>query len=215
MRYFLDFDKVKERIVYKLVNTEKNKVLLEDIPHVDFLDLSIVFQCLVAKDDQSTATILIHNAHTKLWDVSTKELYSVARENTQRLSGYELKNMNDIVSEIIQMSDSEDLQEEFFDSGIPERNIMYILTNKNRVDGAACIIYPELLRDFAISLNSGFYVIPSSIHEVILVPAEDTEEAAAIRAMIREINDTQVKEEEILSYSLYYFDKDEGKLIRV
>jgi hypothetical protein len=67
----------------------------------------------------------------------------------------------------------------------------------------------------AYSIGSGFYVIPSSIHEVIIVPSEDTYEADDIRNMIREINDTQVKVEEILSYSLYYFDKAQGKLTKV
>lgn len=41
MEFFRDFEKVKDRIVYRLVNREKNKELLDNIPHVDFLDLAI------------------------------------------------------------------------------------------------------------------------------------------------------------------------------
>jgi hypothetical protein len=208
MRCFVDYNKVKDRIVYKLVNTEKNRGLLEDVPHVEFLDLSIVFQCIVSKNEDSIASILIHNAHMKLWNISLEEVYRTARDNTQRLLGYEITNMNDILEEILDGDEDLSMKE------LSEETLMYVITNKNRVDGAACIIYPDLLSDFALSLDSGFYVIPSSIHEVIIVPAEDMSEADDIKSMIREINDTQVKMEEILSYSLYYFDKYENKLFK-
>jgi hypothetical protein len=217
MRYFVDYSKVKDRIVYKLINTEKNRELLEDVPHVEFLDLSIVFQFIVSQNEDSIASILIHNAHTRLWNISLDELYRTARENTQQLLGYEITNMNDILDEMLEKSE-DDEGDEYGDSVMKELTVetpMYVISNKNRVDGAACIIYPNLLGDFALSLNSGFYVIPSSVHEVIIVPTEDTSEADDIRSMIREINDTQVELEEILSYSLYYFDKDENRLIRV
>jgi hypothetical protein len=72
-----------------------------------------------------------------------------------------------------------------------------------------------LLNDLALSIGSGFYVIPSSVHEVIIVPSENTYESDDIKDMIREINDTQVKLEEILSYSLYYFDNTLRKLIKI
>jgi hypothetical protein len=215
MKYFLDYNQVKEKIVYKLVNTEKNQELLEDCPHVDFLDLSIMFSCIVAKEEKSTASILIHNAHAKLWNVSTEELYRTARDNTQRLMGYEIKNMNDIVEEMIEASEIDETYDEESMKELSQNAYMYVLTNNNRIDGAVCIIYPNLLKDLAYSIGKGFYVIPSSVHEVIIVPTDDTYEADDIKNMIREINDTQVKKEEILSYSLYYFDKEKGRLAKV
>jgi hypothetical protein len=169
----------------------------------------------VASKEESTASILIHNAHMKLWNTTTEEIYKAARNNTQNLLGYDIKNMNDIVSEIMEFEGLDDIYEEDDMKGLSENVSMYILTNKNRIDGAAGIIYPNLLRDFALSIDSGFYVIPSSVHEVILVPSEDTYDSDRIRLMIQEINDTQVKAEEILSYSLYYFDKEENKLFNL
>jgi hypothetical protein len=215
MRYFLNYESVKEKIVYKLINTEKNKELLEDVPHVEFLDLSIVFQCLVSNEESSTASILIHNAHIKLWNISVEELYREARENTRKLQEYEIRDMNEIVSEIIMTGGLDGFCEEEDMEELSESTPMYVLTNKSRIEGASCIIYPDLLKDFAFTIGKSFYVIPSSVHEVILVPADDTSEAGEIRNMIREINDTQVKVEEILSYSLYYFDKEEGRLLKV
>ena len=72
---------------------------------------------------------------------------------------------------------------------------------------------PELLKDLATAIGSGMYIIPSSIHEVILVPSVNCDDGESIRQMIREVNDTQVEMEEILSYSLYYYDKEEDKVL--
>ena len=209
---FLSYDNVKENFVYKLVNTEKNRELLEDVPHIGFMDLSIVFQCMISQEEFGTASILVHNIHMKLWDVTKEDLYRAAEENTQKLMPYEIKSMAEVLCEIMESEDPEgyDHEEgmEQFSDSVP----MYVLSNRNRVDGAACILYPNLVRDFADKVGSSLYIIPSSIHELLLLPTENDEGSAEIKGMIREINDTQVSEEEILSYSLYYYDREEGKI---
>ena len=215
MRQFLNYESVKKGIVYKLVNTAKNKELLEDVPHVEFLDLSVVFQYLIQNEHFGTASILIHNAHLKLWDVSVEDLYQVADANTQRLQGYALQSMKDAIRDLLEMDaigEAADIEymEEHADN-LP----MYVLSNKNRVGGASCILYDGLLADFATAIGGSFYVIPSSIHEVLLLPADNKDEQEEIKAMIKEINDTQVRTEEILSDSLYFFDKEEGQLLRL
>lgn len=215
MRYFLNFESVKQRVVYKLVNTEKNKELLEDVPHIEFLDLSIVFQCMVAQEELGTASILIHNVHLKLWDVSVEKLYRAAKENTQRLQKYEIKSMTEVLCEIMKAENPEEFSYDDFAAEFSDSVPMYVLSNKSRVEGAACMLYPNLIRDFADAVGSSFYIIPSSIHELLLLPAEHDGESAEIKNMIREINDTQVSTEEILSYSLYFYDKEEGKIIRL
>lgn len=212
MKEFLNYESVKKGIVYKLINTAKNRELLEDVPHVEFLDLSVVFQYLIHNERFGTASILIHNAHLKLWNVSAEELYQVADANTQRLQKYEIQSVKDVIGELLdkdginETDDMEYMRES--DDNVP----MYVLSNKNRVGGAACILYDGLLADFAAALGGSFYVIPSSVHEVLLLPADNTDEKDEIKEMIREINDTQVETEEILSYSLYFFDKNAGKL---
>lgn len=215
MRSFLNYECVKERVIYKLVNTEKNKELLEDVPHVEFLDLSIVFQYLIADESFGTATILIHNAHLKLWDISMDELYKAARYNTQKLQKYEIKDMKEVICEIMQSENPEKFNLEQCMAELSNSVPMYVLSNKNRVEGAACMIYPELIRDFADAAGTSFYIIPSSIHEVLLLPADNIDESEEIKSMIREINDSQVKLEEILSYSLYFYDKEKRKVIQL
>lgn len=211
MRYLLNYEKVKQGIVYKLINTEKNKELLNDIPHIEFLDLSIVFQYLVTQEELGIAAILIHNVHQKLWGVSVEDLYQAAKENTCALLKYEIKSMSEVLFDIIEEAGTEepdDYMMEMSDS-IP----MYVLTNKRRVDGAACMLYPDLLHHFSDKIGKNLFIIPSSIHEVLILPADHDVQELEVRRMIKEVNDTQVSTEEILSYSLYFYDRQVGEIV--
>lgn len=190
MGYFLDYGKVRQRIVYKLINTEKNRELLNDIPHVEFLDLSIVFQCLVTQENLGMASILIYNAHRKVWGVSVEDLYQAAQENTPLLLEYEIRSMSEVLCEIMKAGNPEEFNHDECITGVMDSIPMYVLSNKRGVEGVACMLYPDLIRDFSDEINSSFYIIPSSIHELLLLPAEHDEESGEIRSMIKEINDT-------------------------
>ena len=202
MRFFLDYDSVKTRITYKLINTEKNKELLDDIPHIPFHDLSIVFQCLISGERFGNATILIHNVHLRLWKGNARELYERAMENTPVLQGYDVTDMNTVLEEMRAFEETEDTE---YEEDIQQQVPMYVLSNKSRVHGAACILYPDILKDFAAVVEKDLYVLPSSIHEVILLPAEGTEDSEQLKAMVHEINESQVEDEEVLSDSVYFY----------
>lgn len=212
MKYFLEYVNVKNNIVYKLINTERNRELLEDIPYIEFLDLSIVFQCLISVKESHLETLLIHNVHTKLWGVTVEELYRAAEENTQKLLPHELRNMADVIEEIMKEEDAEEFNHGDCMAKLESTKPLYVLTNKKGIDGAVSMIYPKLLKDFADKIGSSFYIIPASIHEVLLLPAENPEDRENLKDMVKEINDTQMEAEEILSYSMYWFDKSKGKI---
>lgn len=184
---------------------------MNDIPHIEFLDLSIVFQYLVTQEDLGMAAILIHNVHQKLWGVSVEDLYQAAKENTRALLKYEIKSMSEVLFDIIEEAGTEEPDDyimEMSDS-IP----MYVLTNKRRVDGAACMLYPDLFRHFSDKIGKNLFIIPSSIHEVLILPADHDVQELEVRRMIKEVNDTQVSTEEILSYSLYFYDRQVGEIV--
>ena len=215
IQQYLIYENIRKNVVYRLVNTESNRDLLEDIPHLEFLDLSIIFRCTVAQEDIGPASILIHNVHMKLWDITIQELYQDAVMNTPRLEEYEIKSMTEVMREIMTEensdgSDQDACMEEFSDS-MP----LYVLSNKNRIEGAGCMLYPDLMKDFSDTIGSSFYIIPSSVHECLLLPPKEDVQGGEIRNMIKEINDTQISIEERLSYSLYYYDKDEGRIIKL
>ena len=174
IRQFLEYENVKDSIVYRLINTEMNRELLDDLPHMEFLDLSVVFCCLVMEEEDNPAFIWIHNIHMKLWDVTVEELYWAASENTQRLEKPELMNIEEILYDV--------LPEEGFSLNENDRSMeektagnndaastvpVYVLSSRKRLQGAACMLYPDLLRKIADRMDSSYYIIPSSIHGVL------------------------------------------------
>lgn len=205
MKFFLNYETVKSRIIFKLINTEKNRELLRDVPYIPFHDLSIVFQCLVSEERFGNASILIHNVHLQLWKVNARELYERALENTPLLQGYELADMNTVLEEMKALGGIDDEEIEDMQQEVP----MYVLSNKSRINGASCILYKDILKDFAMVVDKDLYVLPSSIHEVILLPSDGTQESEQLKEMVREINQSQVEKEEVLSDSVYYYRRSD------
>lgn len=206
IKKFLTYDSVVDGIVYKLINTERNRELLEDVPHRDFMDLSVVYEYLINSSEHGSASILVHNAHMKLWDVTEDVLYRAAEKNTGRILGYDIKTMNDVICGIMESESPEGFDRDKCMEELSDSATMYVLSNRTGIYGATCMLYPDLIRNLAGVLGGSMYIIPSSVHELLLLPADGKDEAGEIKGMIREINDTQVKPEEILSYSLYYYD---------
>ena len=205
MKFFLNYETVRSRIIFKLITTEKNRELLRDVPYIPFHDLSIVFQCLVSEERFGNASILIHNVHLQLWKVNARELYECALENTPLLQGYELADMNTVLEEMKALGGIDDEEIEDMQQEVP----MYVLSNKSRINGASCILYKDILKDFAMVVDKDLYVLPSSIHEVILLPSDGTQESEQLKEMVREINQSQVEKEEVLSDSVYYYRRSD------
>lgn len=207
VQFFTDFKYAKGSIVYKLINYEKNELLLQEIPHIRFLDLAIVFYCLINMDEQiGNATILIHNIHLQHWDITLDDILQIAHENTPCLLSYKFKNMQDVLQEF---ADGQNL-------GLLPANDncfpMYVLSNQSNLFGAVCMLYDNLLKQCSEELKTDFYILPSSIHEIILVPAHNKDSFEELSEMVREINLTQLSAEEILSDHVYFYSRTEDSI---
>ena len=202
MNFFRDFEKVRDRICYRVINRERNRALLERIPHVDYLDLSICFFYSYRNEALGDGSILIYNNHAEAWKCSVSMLMQLARENTKRLYPTKLINMEEILESLI---------------GRPNRACcmelpMYVLSNEQKVFGAGAMLCREVLQKTAKLLQEDFYILPSSVHEVIVLPVSAAGERQSMREMVREINSTQVAPEEVLSDNLYFYSRLEGCL---
>lgn len=206
LSFFTEFTKLKDHIIFKLINYERNKELLSKVPYIRYLDLAIVFNCFIKSATDGYATILIHHHHLSYWNISCEELYSLAKHNTPKLLPYHLQTMSDVLNELFDNKHVDCLCNDF--SPIP----MYVLTNVCKLHGSGCILYEDLLAHIAFEINSDFYIIPSSIHEVLLIPAENAASYDELSSMVREINSTQVSREEILSDHVYFYSGHTGKI---
>ncbi len=199
------FENIKERIVYKLVNYEKNEDLLKTVPHKKFLDLAVVYYISIKEDIFESASILINNAHLELWGKTMEDIDRLAKENSPRILKPELKSMAQTLMEIIrhEKKKPEDIDEDVLsDCG------MYVLSNEKKQFGASAILYDNVIKDFSESLKSDLYILPSSVHEVIMIPSILVDSVDKLNEMICEVNATQVPLIDILSNHSYYYSRD-------
>ncbi len=210
------YDGVKDRIVFKLINTAKNRKFLSTVPHRSFLDLSVVFYVLLEVTADGTAALVVSDIHAKQWDVTEEILWADALRNVKRLLPAEFITMNHALKEMLREKgggpDSGKDSGNLLLGAAQERDGMYILSNSVRSYGAACIAYPHILEMIGEILQRDYYVLPSSVHEVVIVPYSIGLDIRELDEMVREINVTQVAEEEVLSSHAYLYRRSTGML---
>ena len=194
-----DFKNVKDRICFKLINREKNAELLTDTPYVEYQDLAVVFYILVSKDKSGITSITVRNSLMDMWGMDADILYYLAKKNTQRLFRGRVLSMMEVMAEIIGNS-----ADAFEDSAFP----MYVATNVFKMNGACILLYDGVLKKFAEKIGGDFYILPSSVHEVIFVPANGDMDARYLIQMVKEVNATEVAPDEVLSDNVYKYHAD-------
>ncbi len=196
-----EFSSVKDKIIYRIINYSENENMLKDVPYIRFLDLAVTFHVLFEISNFGIATMLIRNEHLEMWSATREEVHVCAKRNTERLLPYEFKTMNSVLEEMT--------GDEYWS----EEDYMYVLSNSIRSFGAAAMLYENRLKYIGEYLGESYYLLPSSVHEVIIIPERYSLEHKALSKMIQEINTTQVPSEEILENHAYYYDREKEELM--
>lgn len=195
-----NFGYVKGRLFVELVNRHLNQELLQDVPHSLFLDdFSVTVRCMLTIRTEENASFLVHNGHLGMWHIGQEELLVLAVQNTRELLGIDLRNMKEVIGELLPHS----ITEETADTAL------WVMTNRKKLYGAATVLFDDALKDFA-DTHGDFYVIFSSVHEVLLMPTPDSSSMDDITKMNQEVNAAQVQEDEILGTKAYYYSRDNG-----
>lgn len=194
-----DFGYVKNRLYVQLINKYANRELLADIPHSLFLDdFAVTVRCMVNTTEDGSASFLIHNSHLDIWQTDAGTLLSDALHNTRKMLGVELIRMENLIQQI-----NPSLAED--DRSCP----IWIMTNKRKLAGAATVLFDDVLKDFAKEHGS-FYLIFSSVHEVLLLPTSDSADIDTFSKINQEVNASCVLEDEVLGTKAYFYSRDGG-----
>ena len=205
-----DFNKARSNVCFKVINAEKNGELLKTVPHKKLLDLAVVFYIEVFQDKNGNGTILVQNQFLDMWDgIDSDTLYRLALSNTQKKYRGRICNMVTVMSEIL----DEEFANQFFELMLDGDAPMYVATNVQKWLGAGVVLYDNLLRTFAEHIGGDFYILPSSTHEVLFVPAYVGFDVEDLKQMVQEVNATEVWEEEFLSDNVYYYSMDEDRMV--
>lgn len=205
-----NFDEARDKITLAVVNLELNQERLDNIVHRPWLDLAIIYKYNVQSDDDLQGTITITNQLMKMWNISEEELYQVAEANTRK-SDWLIMPMIEMMKKMISETKIE------LDEGLLDVNSsMYVVSIASQVNGSMAILYPEIFRkiieDYSIECD-GLYILPSSLHELIVLPAKHNGVSTDyLKSMVCEVNTTSLERPEVLSYSVYYYDPNTSQV---
>lgn len=204
-----DFEAVRDRLVFRLVSRVKNREFLETVPWVPFLDLAVIFALHLGNCGSQRISTVIHSRQAECWGTSPSELYSIAKENTPRVNPPVLSDLEELL--FGKLCPTAKKEQKF----CPDREDslltpVYVLTNESGIYGAACMLYDNIIKDFADRIGSDLIILPSSVHEVLLVP-DFSFSCESCRRMVRNVNQNDVPMEDVLSDEVYLFSRTDSR----
>ena len=192
-------EKVKDKISCKLINYCRNIEYLSDKPYTPIADLAAVYYIGIGFSDYGYGSVVINNQILESYKISVEELHAIALQNMQKDKA-RLLPMTDILKGLL--SDTSDISD-FEQTNVP----MFVLTNEEKINGASKLLDSITMDEVAKRIGTNFYILPSSIHETILVTATDCS-ISELEKMVMEVNETEVAAEEILSDHVYRYNYD-------
>lgn len=197
-----DYESMKDTLIVQVIPTEVNKAMLQDIPHKDIEDMSIVYRMQMDKRDDGVSSVLVTNAMLDNYGVTPEQLHQDAMEATVINNPATFRSMQEVLAELMGMP------EEFLpqDAGVPT---MYVASVEGSVNGAGVIAYPDFMDQVADQIGGDFFVLPSSVHEVLVLPDDGNMDRHDLENMVREVNSTEVDPKDQLSDNVYHYDSQD------
>ncbi len=199
----------KDRLFMRLMNGEACKEIKKDYPCDDFLDLTVGYRWLREQEDGIRTSEPLKSDQLESASIGREELFELAKENTGKLFKTRLYKLGDLVKRICEGCDAEDFM---YHEGKLDLDELYVCTNDSGMFGAAVMLMPDVVKNVADRLGGSVYILPSSIHEVIIVPKLDTYDLKMLKETVKAVNETVVNACDFLSDSVYQFDAATGEL---
>ena len=192
-----DWESVKDKVTVRVIGVSRNTKLLQNVPCRLFGDIALIYQISVTAQDNTLMTVRITNDLMDRYGISETKLYETAMENSQRLQKVTCRPMGEVIGDLLGTEDTSIVDE------APAK--LYVLSNETLQFGAAALFYPGVIEKIGKNIPEGFYILPSSIHEVLILPRNQGEKAM-LETMVQEINETQVAPDEVLSDFVSEYD---------
>lgn len=203
--FLWNWEEVREKLSIRLVNYAWNKERLSKMPHKRFLDLAVTFQVVLYKNGYDTASVEVQKEMMKIWKKDTEDLWTAATANLSK-EDFQIRDIEDVIEESagVRLNEQRD-----------GRPLCYVLTNDAMKNGAVGVFRTDMLMELAERVEKDLFIIPSSVHEVLLVPDDGKNEAESLKDMVRKVNEEVVDRADLLSNGLYYFSRKEGVITMI
>ena len=201
-----DYSQMKEKLAMEVVSAEANKEMLENVPHQNMEDMAVVYRFILSSDEDGRASILVTNQILETMGVTPEQLHADAIENAPQIKPAEIKGMSEVMAEMMGVEQAEMM-------GLvpmnPEDEQMFVATVPDKVHGAGVLAYQDFMDKAAERVGGDFFILPSSIHEILIVPDNGKMDLKELEAMVKEVNATQVAPADKLTDSVYHYDSKE------
>ena len=199
---FDSWEEAKDRIELDLANTKWNEGLFTDTPHKEFLDLTVYCRLVFAKDETGIASTVVKKSMLVRWGISEQDMWEAASSNLKK-EAYQFMNLRSLIGKSAKAADIKECRSAS----------MCILTNPVMYYGASGILRTDLLEKLAQLKETDLYILPSSVHEVILLPALDCWDMDELRQMVKSVNAGSVDKMDWLSDEVYYYRRESGEVV--
>lgn len=196
-----DYGQVKERLSLEVVSAERNAEVLEFVPHKLIEDMAIVYRINLDSGLNASGSVVVNDLMLETYGISLEQLHEDAKRNAAIIKPALIKGMNQTLHE---MMSEEEL--ELFGVSDALDEVMYVATVPNKIKGASVLAYDKFMDYAAQKLGGDFFVLPSSLHEIILVKDDGNAQYEALQEMVKDINATEVLPEDKLTDSVYHYD---------
>lgn len=201
-----DYSQMKEKLAMEVVSAEANKDMLQNVPHQNMEDMAVVYRFVLNSDEEGRASILVTNQILDHMGVTPEQLHADALENAPQIKPAEIKGMSEVMAEMMGYDQAAMM-------GIvpvaPEDEQMFVATVPDKVHGAGVLAYQDFMDQAAERAGGDFFILPSSIHEILIVPDNGKMDLKELENMVKEVNATQVAPADKLTDSVYHYDSKE------
>jgi hypothetical protein len=214
--WLTDFEQVKDRITCRLVNAEMNTEYLADKPSTRMEDLAVMYAIDLGGEPGAHMSTPVTNRLMEIYGITGGELHETALANLEQ-SEPVFMTMKDVIMDMLEKEGIPEGERAAIASsleagdGVP----MYILTNEDRVNGASSLLNERAMEDISQKLGGDFIVLPSSVHETIILPVSEEFDRESLEGMVQQINFEQVAQDERLSDHVYQYDSKGHELVRM
>ncbi|SEK95927.1 hypothetical protein SAMN04487770_104156 [Butyrivibrio sp. ob235] len=202
---FKDYDTMKGTLAMEVVSAEKNAEILETVPHKDMEDMAVVYRFVLGDTDQGSGTILVTNQMLDNYGVTPEQLHEDAVKNAPEIRPLVIQGMGEVLAKQMGVEDLEML-------GLnipPEQEQMFVASVEGNVHGAGVLAYQDFMDKASERVNGDFFILPSSIHEVLIIPDNGNFDLKSLENMVKEVNATTVDPADQLTDNVYHYDSKE------
>lgn len=196
-----DYEQMKGKLTLQMIPTAGNEEKLSEIPHRNVEDMAIVYRFEMSNSAKKISSILVTDSMLRSYGITADQLHEDALEAAVQTHPATLRNMTDVMRDL--MGDAAAL------FAPDEPSPMWVASVEGDQNGACAIQYPDFLEQAAETLGGDFYVLPSSIHEVLLVADDGSMDLSYLEAMVRSVNETEVAPADRLSDHVFHYDSEE------